>query len=55
LGGGVGSDFLLFFTDHQEEAVQGLANDVLVAVEAFGLYEGERWYVSGELDSVLDA
>jgi len=39
--GGVGADLLFFLTEHEKQAVQGFANDVLVDIEGRAFCEGD--------------
>ena len=39
--GGVGADLLFFLTEHEKQAVQGFANDVLVDTEGRAFCEGD--------------
>ena len=40
--GGVGADLLFFLAEHEKEAIQGFANDVLVDIEGRAFCEGDR-------------
>src|SRR6266702_304246 len=47
-GGGVGADFLFFLAEHEKEAVQGFANDVLVDIERGAFGKGDGLKFSGQ-------
>ncbi len=46
-GGGIGADFLFFLAEHEEEAVQSFANNVLVDVEGGAFGEGDGLKLAG--------